>query len=118
MSITVATTTIRIERPAATDRSDDPWDGANPPPDIVATGVRAHLGTVEGSATEDGGEETVLRRLLCDPADVRHLDRVVDETTGVPYEVVWAELRRSAPGSGLEDLDHVVGSVSMVTGQS
>lgn len=97
MSIPLATTTIAVLRPVAgtgTEEVVDPWAEKDPakvdPSDFttVATGVRATIAVRGGQATIGDGQKT-LYHLLSDPTDLRHHDRVKDETSGRVYEVEW-----------------------------
>lgn len=105
MTAPLATTTLRVERPAAAE----PYETATY--ETVASGVRGHISGPRGS---EGGtartQEDVAFPFGCDPVDVSHLDRIVDEATDEVYEVVWA---RQRAGLGL---DHVVGELRQVTG--
>lgn len=76
----------------------------------VRTGVRAVIGNPAGSEIQAGGSQSaVMLRLNCDPiADLDHADRIVDETTGQVYEVLWAVQRG---GLGLE---HTVAGLQIV----
>lgn len=107
MSIPVATTSIRILRPAG---ADEPYETPGTPT-VVATGVRAHISTSRGTENVAGGsQEIVYFRMSCDPVDLQHQDRVEDEATGLIYNVEWARLRR---GLGL---DHVEAGMKQVEG--
>lgn len=99
--IPIATTSVRVER-VAVDPTRDPYD-PKPAPSIVASGIRAHLSAPSGSERLAGGsEQRIDRHLDCDLADVRHYDEVVDEGTGLRYQVVWAESRT---GLGLDRVE-------------
>lgn len=103
MTIPLATTTVTIERQTA---PTDAWPDDPPVYDVIATGVRAHFPATRISGTEsgDGNVRSELNaRLLTDPCDLQHLDRVTDETTGVVWEVSWV-LDRSGDYFGLDDM--------------
>lgn len=108
--IPIATTTITVER------SDQ--DGTKDTIDAVTftsylSGVRAVIGSPGGAETNVGGSsEDVSARLNCDPIDLRHDDRVLDDSTGLRYEVTWTRRR---VGFGL---DHTVASLRMFTDQA
>ncbi len=73
-------------------------------------GGGAQIGGGENGPT--GSQEVVGWDLLADPCDLRHIDTVVDETTGREYAVSWAKARPDPDG----DLDHVVAGVDEVEG--
>lgn len=119
MSITLATTTIRIERPATTDLEGDPWgeEAAEAPPALVASGVPAHLSQHGGGALTSGDQETERRRMVCDiVAGFDHLCRVTDELTGKRYKVTSVDDIR-ADGS-MSALDHHAAELVRITGQA
>lgn len=109
--IPVAMTTITVKRIAAAS-SVDPYDHiASAVPETVASGVRAVISAPSGSERVAGAsQEDVTFRLNCDPTDLEHTDQVVDDDTGLTYEVIWAEER-----SGL-GLDHTVADLRRVAG--
>lgn len=93
MSIPVATTTITVER-SSQDGTMDAFDLADAVWSVIASGVRAVIGSPSGTETVAGGsseERTV--RLNCDPTDLRHGDRVYDESTAITYEVTTTARR-------------------------
>jgi hypothetical protein len=112
VTLPLATTTITIRRPPASDDGADPYD-AKGAAVTVATGVRAVFSSPAGRELgPTGSAEAVDWRLLADPCDLRHYDTVVDETTAKPYGVVWAKARTDGDGG----LDHVVAGVDEIEG--
>lgn len=98
--IPLATTTISVRRLAA-DPSRDPYD-PQPEPEVVASGIRAHIASPSGrERTAGGSQEVVEFRLTCDPTEFRHTDRVQDEQSGELYRVTWARQRH---GFGLDQV--------------
>lgn len=62
--------------------------------DTVATGLRGHIGAPGGSENNIGGDqENMSFHLTCDPFDFQQRDQVVNERTGIVFEVVTAALR-------------------------
>lgn len=108
MTIPISTTTIRVEQ-SSQDGTKDLYDTLTFT--TLASGVRAVIGAPGGSETVDAGSrEEVVFRLDCDPvASMRHDDRVVDEASGITYEVIWVEQR-----GGL-GLDHTVAELRLIT---
>jgi len=108
--ITVATTTISVLRVPA-DPERDPLD-PQPPAEVIASGIRAHISTARGSeeVASGGSQEVVYFRMSCDPTDLQHTDQVRDEQTDEVYDVLWARERR---GLGL---DHVQAGMKQVAG--
>lgn len=108
--IPVATTTISVLRVPA-DPLRDPED-PQPPAEVIASGVRAHISTSRGREVVQGqaSQEIVDFRLSCDPTDLDGGDQVKDEATDEVYEVTWARLRR---GFGL---DHTQAGLKQVSG--
>lgn len=97
--IPLATTTITVRRPTVT--GGDPYDGAVTTA-VAAASVRAHISAPAGVETLRGGQQESLEwRLACDPVALDNADQVIDDQTGLVYEVVWAAAR-----TGL-GLDHV-----------
>jgi hypothetical protein len=88
----IATTTIAVLRVPVTGDPLDP----QPAPAVVASGVRAHISTSNGSeVTSSGASQAVIYfRLACDPTDLTKDDQVRDERTGEVYEVEWARHRQ------------------------
>lgn len=107
MTLPLATTTITISR-SDQDGTKDALDTLTY--SDVVTGIRAVVSAPRGAETNTGGsEEDVTFRLDCDPTDLRHGDRVTDETTSETFEVVWTR-RRIGLG-----LDHTVADVRKIT---
>lgn len=89
MSIPINTTTIAVER--APDRSNiDPDEYDSTDFATVASGIRAVIDVKTGSSGGPGDRQTVIATLICDPTDLRYLDRVRDERTGDRYAVEWS----------------------------
>lgn len=107
MTLPLATTTVTVSR------SDQ--DGTKDAYDTVtytdrAQRVRAVISGPGGTeVTAGGSSEQVSARLDCDPCDLRHDDRVTDDTTGDVWEVSWVRRR---VGLGL---DHMVAGLAAVT---
>lgn len=107
MSIPFSTTTITIKR-SDQDGAKDAYDGVDY--ETVDSGIRAVIGSPSGSETVlAGSSEQVGARLNADPCDLRHNDRVVDETTDETWQVTWTRRRI---GFGL---DHTVADLLAVT---
>lgn len=105
--IPLFTTTISILR-SDQDGATDDYDGVSY--STLTSGVRAVIGAPGGTETVLGGSsEDVGWRLNCDPTSIRHDDRVLDESTGETFEVVWARRRI---GFGL---DHMVCGLRTIT---
>ncbi len=103
----IATTTITVQR-SNQDGTRDDYDGVTY--STITTGVRAVISEPGGTETVRGGtSETLSARLNCDPIDLRHDDRVIDETTNETWEVTWARRRY---GLGL---DHTVADLLAIT---
>lgn len=108
MTIPVHTTTIAVER-STQDGTLDAFDLADATWSTIATGIRAVIGSPSGSETVAGGSSEVQTwRLTCDPTDLRHGDRVYDETLAVTYEVTTSARRL---GLGV---DHTVAELLVV----
>lgn len=106
--IPVATTTITISRPRT---DEDPYD--TPVVRPVANGIRAVIGSPSGRDHILGGhQEIVTAKLDCDPCDLKHYDRVTDDTTDDTYSVVSI---RTRVGLGL---DHIEAGLNAVAGAS
>lgn len=105
MASPLATTTLRVERPAAAEPYEEPTYAT------VASNVRGHISGPSGAERGgDSSQEEVTFPFGCDLADVHHRDRIVDEATEEVYEVLWARQRR---GLGL---DHTTGALRQVDG--
>ncbi len=94
MTIPGATTTITVQTPTQAEPYEaQTWAD-------VATGVRAVIGGPGGQESNaTGAASSVDARLTADPVVLTHDMRVVDDTTGDTYAVVWS-VRRI--GLGLE----------------
>lgn len=104
--IPLATTTIAIYRPAA---GTDPYEAGSPA--LVASGVRAHIGSPSGADVRVGGDQQVITdRLNADLCSLEHGDTVTDLGTGTGYAVVWVRRRL---GLGL---DHLVAGLVQAEG--
>lgn len=118
MSIPVATTTIKVER-TPVDGTLDPYD-PQPEPDVIASGVRAHISTARGSEDRAGSDRSIVNfRLSCDQFDagLLHTDTVTDEQSGEVYEVRWA-VARNVTGlahfqAGMDQISGVVSTPRM-----
>ena len=109
MAVPLHTTTISVLR-LPTDPARDPYD-PQPSPEVVASGVRAHISSPSGRERVAGGSQEVVEfRLSCDPVEIRHTDQVQDEQTSALYEVTWA---RTRAGLGL---DQTQAGLKQVTG--
>lgn len=107
MTLPFATTTITVLR-SDQDGTIDDYTGVTYSP--LVTGVRAVVGAPGGVETNRGGSsEDVTWRLNCDVTDLRHDDRVLDETTDETFEVVWVRRR---VGLGL---DHMVADLRTIS---
>jgi len=82
MPVPLHTTTVSVLRVPA-DSARDPYD-PQPEPEVVDSGVPAHISSPSGrERTAGGSQEVVEFRLTCDPTDLTHTDRVQDDQTGV-----------------------------------
>lgn len=103
----LATTTISVLR-SDQDGTKDDLDGVTYA--TLASGIRAVIGEPSGTETNAGGSsEDVLWRLDCEVTDLRHGDRILDETTGETFAVVWSR-RRIGLG-----LNHTVAGLRTIT---
>jgi hypothetical protein len=102
--IPLHTTTVSVLRradPADAYEDDNPasWQP-------IAAGVRAHLDAGSGSSTFAGGERSdSLCRFMTDPTDVTSLDVILDEITGLRWQVTAVQHRLPAEGI----LEHMSG---------
>lgn len=86
----LATTTVRVERPA---QDADPYETTSTA--TLATGVPAHISAPSGADQRIGGDAEVVDAILLTdrtPVLVR-TDIVVDETTGDTWQVTWTRVR-------------------------
>jgi hypothetical protein len=96
------TTTISVLRSSAADGSDG-YPDVEATYGEIATGIRAVIGTPGGTMVQAGTlQEDVGFPLKCDITDLRHADRVEDESTGTVYVVKWVSQSR---GFGLDHMD-------------
>jgi hypothetical protein len=97
VSIPTATTTVTVRQAA----EHEPGEGRTLTD--TATGVRAVIGSPSGDEqpAPGGGTSRVTDVLNCDPCPelVDNTCQVVDESTGVTYEVEWVRHRN---GFGLD----------------
>lgn len=105
MSLPLATTTLTVRRPGPAE----PYGG--PAWVTVAAGVAGHISGPGGIETVAGGSHTdETLAFSCDLTDIAHTDQVVDDATGLTYDVVWVE---ECHGLGL---DRMTGSLRRVVG--
>lgn len=107
-----ATTTISVLRSSTADaggsidRLADSYSqgsGGLPtmtlPQGTVARNLRANIGSPGGTEQILGGnQENMSFRMQCDPVDLLPTDQVLDERTGVVYDVVTTVDRAAFPG--------------------
>jgi len=105
--VVIGTTTVTITGQAA---DVDPDEAATVV--TVASGVRAHLSSPTGIDVAVGGDKEVVDMVAYLPAGttVEPSDRLVDDTTGITYSIVWTRARH---GLGLA---HVACGVRGVRG--
>lgn len=117
MTIPYATTTVSVLRLSIPDGDPDGYPDQEPQYNPVTRGTRAVIsspvrGVQAGGDTERMGSEQVTNvfKLVSDPVDLQHTDRVLDETTLFVYRIEWL-----APRIGL-GLDHISAGLSFVEG--
>lgn len=89
MTLPLTTTTVTVQRPSA---GVDPYEVDSY--QTVVAGWPAVISGPSGSGLTIGGDQqSVSATLLADPVDIRRYDRVVDDTTGRTYDVVWSNQR-------------------------
>lgn len=105
--IPIATTTVTVLR-SDQDGTKDQFDGVTR--STLVTGVRAVIGSPSGTNDMQGGDsESVTERFQCDPTDIRHDDLILDEISGLTWNITWVRRRM---GFGL---DHMVGELQLTT---
>lgn len=118
MAITIATTkvTIKGKRPQSSVDPDAEGYDASPLPDddVLATGVRATITLPAGNRNNSDTDEVVSYALRCDPidADVTRFDTVLDETTGIEYNVASAQVSHPTQFG----LDHITARIYLTKG--
>lgn len=87
--IALATTTITVKGNRPQVAIDPSGYDVVPPMDTLATGVRASITQPRETRNTNGVSEANDYTLVCDPVDVglSQYDHVIDEKTGVEYEV-------------------------------
>lgn len=108
MSLPLASTTVTVRRSTGVANADD-YDAAVAPATLTS-GLRAHLSSPTGRATQDAGAGEAIDRLLyVDVTDLQRGDAVVDAATAATWHVVWVQ---RVAGVGL---DHMVAGVVRTT---
>jgi hypothetical protein len=117
MTIPYATTTVSVLRRSVPDGDIDGYPDQEAVYAPVSTGTRAVVtspirGVTSGGHTIREGSEQIVDvfKLVADPCDIQHTDRILDETTQIVYRVEWL-----APRTGL-GLDHMDAGLSFVEG--
>jgi hypothetical protein len=112
VSIPVATHTISIQRPQATDLGEDIWERspAGDPAPTVASNIRANIEPNRLQAAGPGETQTAALIMSCDPCDLTFRDLITDQT-GQTYAVEWAIKVPGLPG-----LAHIQAGLNYVTG--
>ncbi len=89
MAIPLATTTITVKGVRPQSDIDPADDDEVAPPEVIANGVRASISQPASSRNTDGADEIDEYALRCDLFDsgLTWYDTVIDEKTGVEYEV-------------------------------
>lgn len=110
MSILIPTTTISVIRQVSSTGSDevdreldsygeDAGTDDAPPERVVTRSINANIGSPSGSENILGGDQELVNyRMQCDLVDLWPADAVLDEHTGVRYDVVWAVQRSAFAG--------------------
>jgi hypothetical protein len=110
--IPLATTTITVSGLENADVDAEPYSGESERYQPRHTGVRAVIDPPEGPRQQEqvrGGEQNITdQHMSCDPIDLARLDRVVDESTGFEYRVMWVW---TIPG------DHTEAGLRLVQGE-
>jgi hypothetical protein len=83
------------------------------PPETIVEHLRCWLAAVAGTETVTGAQEIVLFQIHTDPCDLRHYDRLLDESTGELLEVVWVKRVGLAAGRA-----HMTGEARLIMGES
>lgn len=92
MSILIATTKISVYSRAQEDESETPYAASETPSkQLKSSGVRAVIGSSAGNEVINAGTQQSITRfsLDCDPCSITHEDIVVDEVTGLQFEILW-----------------------------
>lgn len=106
MGIPTATHSITVRRKAPPTGWGQPEGEAT----VLAREVRAVIGNPEGTE-QDRTEGVVTMHLTCDEVvGLDHTCEVLDEATGVVYDVIWALRKPSMLGV------HYEGGLQLVTG--
>lgn len=94
--IRVAPITIKVLRPAENTNKYSDTGGSKYDTAVVASsdtvfakGVRASINPVTSYSTGPGDQLATDLVLMCDPTDIQNKDRIVDESTGVVYDVTY-----------------------------
>lgn len=112
MAIPIANTTISVLRQPVDPTVDDMDAPTVDDYELIVSGVRATLGATTGvKVSGNGTRQELTIRFGCDPTSLNFTDKVLDESTGVTYGVVWAHTRL---GLGV---DHIEGELVLVTGE-
>ena len=92
--IPVQTTTVDVLTPAV----DEPYETGSY--STVHSRVPAHVGSPSGTdVVANAGQAEITHTLNCAPVVFGQNDRVVDNTTGYLFDVIWSDVRR---GLGLD----------------
>lgn len=85
MAVPYASATFSIMRPKHRDGGEEQTYTR------AARGVRGHLGSPSSTDSRQTGGSTTqgIYRFTLDPCDLRNTDLLLDETTGVEYQVSW-----------------------------
>lgn len=108
MAIPLALTTVTVvERSSDGDPYEDPTES------VLATGVRAVIGSPTGVDLRVGGDKAVIDAAAqLDPCEISRTCRLYDEQTEQVWDVAWVQARF---GLGL---DHVRVGLTIVEGGS
>jgi hypothetical protein len=109
VTLPLSTTTVAVER---IDGMKDPYE--NDPAWVVASGMRAVIGSPSGDELRSAGERERVDAVAQLPAQplVNGRDTIVDEQTGDVWQVVWVRTRL---GLGL---DHQRAGLRAISGEA
>jgi len=115
VTLPIPTTTVTVTR-RAHDPTADAYDPDTGPAVTVAAGVPAHFSGPRAVESADGASQTTTSTLLTDPCDLRHVDVVLDDRTGLRWEVRSARAVTDPDRPAPENDSHVAAEVVRVEG--
>jgi hypothetical protein len=106
--IPLSTTRIDVLRGTESSGYEEPYSGGSDPAgwDRVAENIRAVIDHPTGNLDLGGGQQNVMNYVLsADPVELRHTDRIYDQTSQRTFRITWFMAYPDHVEAGLRDVE-------------